>query len=88
MRAGLRGDHRFGTNANAEKGSVTVHRGDFGTDLPGESDTVLNRLGGEVRLVGREQYILVQGSPPSHPPGDFLIPLIRLLPSDLVDATK
>jgi hypothetical protein len=40
------------------------HRGDFGTDLLGESDTVLNRLGGEVRPVGRDQYILVQGSPP------------------------
>jgi hypothetical protein len=65
------------------------HRGDFGTDLLGESDTVLNRLGGEVQPVGRDQYILVQGSPPpSHLPGDFLIPLIRLLPSDLVDATK
>ena len=39
------------------------HRGDFGTDLLGESDTVLNRLGGEVRPVGRDRYILVQGSP-------------------------
>jgi hypothetical protein len=41
------------------------HGGDFGTDLLGEEDALLDGFGSEIRPVGRDQDILEQcNSPP------------------------
>jgi hypothetical protein len=40
------------------------HGGDFGTDLLGEEDALLDGFGGEIRPVGRDQHVLEQCSSP------------------------